>query len=246
MTVNGEPMDAVLLRAHGVARRHASRQALAGVDLEIARGEVLALLGVNGAGKSTLIKLLAGVMKPDAGTIRVAGEDLLENPGAARRLVGYLPERTALYRELTAAESVDFCLRLRGWRGASARAARDRALARCGVADVADRLVGVLSRGQQQRVGLAQAVAHAPALLLLDEPTAGLDPVQTAAFHALVRELSAAAAVVLSTHQLRDVEACAGRVALLVEGRIAEQLARERFATLEQRLFAAALGTRAA
>jgi len=239
-------MDEVLLRVSDVRRAHAGRSALAGLSLTLARGEVLALLGVNGAGKSTLIKLLAGVMKPDAGSIRVAGSDLIANPSVARRLVGYLPERAALYRDLTVAEGLDFCLRLRGLRGAAARAARDAALARCGIADAARRLVGSLSRGQQQRVGLAQAVAHAPALLLLDEPTAGLDPVQTAAFHALVREVAADAAVVLSTHQLRDVEACADRVALLVEGRIAEELARAQFDTLEQRFFAATLGTRAA
>jgi ABC-2 type transport system ATP-binding protein len=239
-------MDEVLLRADDVHRAHAGRPALAGLSLSLARGEVLALLGVNGAGKSTLIKLLAGVMKPDAGSIRVAGEDLIANPSAARRLVGYLPERAALYRDLTVAEGLDFCLRLRGIRGAAARAARDAALARCGIADAARRLVGALSRGQQQRVGLAQAVAHAPALLLLDEPTAGLDPVQTAAFHALVREVAAGAAVVLSTHQLRDVEACADRVALLAAGRIADELARAEFGALEQRFFAATLGTRAA
>lgn len=239
-------MDTVLVRVADVARAHAGRSALAGVDLELARGEVLALLGINGAGKSTLLKLLAGVLKPDAGTIRVAGEDLIARPGAARRLVGYLPERAALYRDLTVVESLDFCLRLRGLRGTTARDARDRALARCGLTDVARRLVGVLSRGQQQRVGVAQAVAHAPALLLLDEPTAGLDPVQTAGFHALVRELASDAAVVLSTHQLRDVEACAGRVAMLHEGRVVAQLDRARFAELEQRFFAAAMGTRAA
>ncbi|HET7844170.1 MAG TPA: ABC transporter ATP-binding protein [Xanthomonadales bacterium] len=239
-------MDAVLLRAEGVARAHAGRPALAGVDLALARGEVLALLGVNGAGKSTLLKSFAGVLKPDAGTIRVAGEDLIGNPKAARRLVGYLPERAPLHRDLTVAESLDFCLRLRGIRGAAARAARERALERCGIADVARRLVGVLSRGQQQRVGVAQAVAHAPAVLLLDEPTAGLDPVQTDAFHALVRTLAGEAAVVLSTHQLADVEACASRVALLHAGRVVDELDRAAFASLRERFFAAALGARAA
>jgi len=239
-------MDAALVRVEGVARAHAGRRALAGVDLELARGEVLALLGVNGAGKSTLLKLLAGVLKPDAGTIRIAGEDLLGNPTAARRLIGYLPERAPLYRDLTVAEGLDFCLRLRGLRGAAARAARDRALARCGLAEVARRLSGVLSRGQQQRVGLAQAVVHAPALLLLDEPTAGLDPVQTAGFHTLVLELAADAAVVLSTHQLHDVEACASRVAILHEGRVVDRLARDGFDALQQRFFAAAMGVRAA
>lgn len=246
MAVNGERMDAELVRAEGVRRTHAGRVAVADLTLVLARGEVLALLGVNGAGKSTLLRLLAGVLKPDAGTIRIAGEDLLANPSAARRLVGYLPERTALYRELTVVESLDFCLRLRGFGGAAARAARDAAIARCGLADVARRLTGVLSRGQQQRVGVAQAIAHSPALLLLDEPTAGLDPVQAAAFHALVRELRSAAAVVLSTHHLDEARACADRVALLAEGRVREALPRERFAELEARFFAAALGARAA
>lgn len=246
MGVNGEPMGAVLLRAEGVVRAHAGRPALAGVDLALARGEVLALLGVNGAGKSTLLKSLAGVLKPDAGTIRIAGEDLIGNPPAARRLVGYLPERAPLYRDLTVAESLDFCLRLRGIRGEAARTARDRTLERCAVADVARRLVGVLSRGQQQRVGVAQAVAHAPAVLLLDEPTAGLDPVQTESFHALVRTLAADAAVVLSTHQLGDVEACASRVALLHAGRVVGELDRTAFGSLRERFFAAALDVRAA
>lgn len=212
--------DAPLLRVENVTRRYDGRVALAGLTLSLERGQVLGLLGVNGAGKSTTLKLLAGVLSPHEGVIRIEGHDLRESPGVARRLVGYLPESPPLYGELRVAEYLAFCAELRGVPRGERRVAIERALERCDLAAVSRRLCGSLSKGYQQRVGLAQAFLHAPRLLLLDEPTAGLDPVQAARLRALIAELQPDHGIVLSTHQLPEIAACCDRVAMLHGGRL--------------------------
>ena len=209
-----------LVLAEAASRRHPGRIAVEDLSLAVARGEVLALLGVNGAGKSTALKLLAGVLAPHAGRVRIAGVDLQQHPGAARASIGYLPERPPLYPDLTVREYLDFVARLRGLPGATRRAAVDAALQRCDVVHVARRLCAALSKGEQQRVGLAQAIVHDPPVLLLDEPTSGLDPVQAARLRALVAELAPTRAIVLSTHQLPEAQRCATHVAMLHEGRL--------------------------
>jgi ABC-2 type transport system ATP-binding protein len=197
----------------------AGRRVVASLNLNLDRGSVLGLLGVNGAGKSTTLRLIAGLLAPSNGQVLVAGADLRETPAAARRL-GYLPETAPLYPELRVAEYLAFCARLRGLHGAKVTQAVARVIDRCGLGDVSRRLLGNLSKGFQQRAGIAQALVHSPELIVLDEPASGLDPLQAAQIRALVRELGAEHAVILSTHLLPDVQACCDRVAILHEGRL--------------------------
>jgi len=200
-----------------VSRVLAGRPVVCDLDLALAKGEVLGLLGVNGAGKSTTLRMIAGVLGPTTGCVRLDGKDLHEHPELARRGIGYLPETPPLHPELTVAEFLVFCARLHGVASGSAKAV-DRAIERCGLGEVRRRLIGALSKGFRQRVGLAQAILHEPALIVLDEPASGLDPVQALKLRELVRGLGADHAVVLSTHVLPDVLACCDRVAILHEG----------------------------
>ena len=197
----------------------AGREVVKGLDLEIRRGEVLGLLGVNGAGKSTTLRMLAGMLAPTTGTIRFEGKDLYENPALARRYIGYLPEVPPLHDELTVEEFLGFCARLHGLGGGTIEAV-DRVIRRCQLTEVRRRLIGALSKGFRQRVGIAQAIVHEPDLIVLDEPTAGLDPVQTRKMRDLVESLSQGHAVVLSTHVLPDVLASCRRVAIMNAGRL--------------------------
>jgi len=210
-----------LLQAENLARRFGGVEAVRDVQLSLVRGRVLGLLGVNGAGKTTTLKLLAGLLAPDRGRVLVQGRDVARDPGAQRAFVAYAPEIPALHRDATPREALQFAARLRGLRGAALTAAVTGSLSRCDLGAVSDRLIGKLSRGQQQRVGLAQALVHEPALVLLDEPTAGLDPVQAAATREWIAGLREHAAVIVSTHLLGDVRACCDEVAVLHEGAIA-------------------------
>lgn len=189
------------------------------LSLRLQRGQVLGLLGVNGAGKSTTLSMIAGAMRPDSGSILLNGSDFLEQPELARQLIGWLPERAPLWPELTVSEHLDAHGRLRGLGGAALREARTAIIERLELQPLARRLAGVLSQGQRQRLGLACALLHRPALLVLDEPANALDPVQVAALRTLIREQAAAGtAVILSTHLLAEVTAVCDRVAILHEG----------------------------
>ncbi len=210
-----------LLEARHLARRFDRTDAVRDVSLTLARGRVLGLLGINGAGKTTTLRLLAGILEPDRGTVHVMGEEVSRRAGARRRRVAYAPERPALDPAATPRESLDFAARLRGVAAAQRRSSIAEAIGRCELESFADRLNGRLSRGQQQRTGLAMALVHGPALILLDEPTAGLDPVQAAATRSWIGKLRDDAAVIVSTHLLADVTACCDEVAVLHEGTIA-------------------------
>jgi ABC-2 type transport system ATP-binding protein len=216
--VNASP---ALLALDRVSRQRAGRAAVSELSLQVHRGEVLGLLGVNGAGKSTTLAMLAGALAPGSGRIALDGMDPGEDPRRAGRLVGWLPERAPLWPELTVAEHVQASARLHGLRGRAVRGAGDAVLERLQLADLRRRLAGVLSQGQRQRLGLACALVHDPALLVLDEPGNGLDPVQAAALRALIRERAAAGCgVILSTHLLPEVTAVCDRVVILHEGRL--------------------------
>lgn len=207
-----------ILALDRVSRRLAGRVVVREVDLSIARGEVLGLLGVNGAGKTTTLRMIAGVLAPSAGHVRLGGVDLSEEPELARRMIGYLPETPPLHAELTPEEFLRFCARLHGVARGAVAAAIDRTIERCELGEVRRRPMAALSKGFRQRVGLAQAIVHEPDLIVLDEPASGLDPVQALKLRELVRGLGREHAVVLSTHVLSDVAACCDRVAILHRG----------------------------
>jgi ABC-2 type transport system ATP-binding protein len=208
------------LQLEHVSRRLSGRTIVEAIDLVLPRGRVLGLLGVNGAGKSTTLRMIAGLLAPTTGAVRVDGIDLKARDGHARRAIGYLPEEPPLYGELTVDEYLRFCARLHGIAGTAVAAAVERAIARCELGEVRRRLCGLLSKGFRQRVGIAQALVHEPALVVLDEPAAGLDPVQALRLRDLVASLREAHAVVLSTHVLSDVTACCDEVVILHRGRV--------------------------
>jgi len=207
------------LSAHGLTRRYGKHLAVDGIDIEVRSGEVLGLLGPNGAGKTSTMQMLTGNLAPSAGAIRICGIDLLENPVAAKSRIGYLPETPPLYRELNVREYLQLAARLHRVPRAQCAAAVERAIARCSLGEVSRKLIGTLSKGYQQRVGIAQAIVHEPELVILDEPTVGLDPNQILDIRALVRELGRSHGVMLSTHILSEVEAVCDRVQILHHGR---------------------------
>jgi len=214
-----DAVDGALLQARGLTIRYGPRPAVTDVDLSVPRGEVLGLLGPNGAGKTTLLRRLAGILPGQSGTVSLDGRDPAVDP-ATRRRIGYLPEDPPLYGDETALGYVTFLAGLSGVPRRGRREAARQALARTRAADLGDRLAGRLSRGQRQRVALAGAIVHHPDVLLLDEPSEGLDPRQKVAFRNLVAELATESAVVFSSHLLAEVAAVCERVVVLDAGRI--------------------------
>lgn len=210
-----------LLVARGLTRRYGPRAALVGLDLTLARGDCLGLLGLNGAGKSTTLKILTGVLAPHAGTVLIGGHDLARAPLAAKRQLGFLPDVPPLFPDARVDEYLALAARLRLVTDVAGAVAR--AKARCGLTDVGPRLIRNLSKGYQQRVGIAQAIVHEPALLVLDEPTVGLDPVQIRDVRQLVAALAREHAVILSTHLLAEVQQICTRVAVLHQGRLVHE-----------------------
>ncbi|MEQ8661720.1 MAG: ABC transporter ATP-binding protein, partial [Gammaproteobacteria bacterium] len=205
----------VLLAARGLTRRFGHRTALAGIDITLRRGEVLGFLGLNGAGKTTTMQILSGALVADAGRVEVCGHDLARAPRDARAALGYLPQTPPLYDDMLVDEYLALCARLHAIARSAVAAAVARARARCGLADVGGRLIRHLSRGYQQRVGIAQAIVHEPAVLILDEPTNGLDPAQIRDVRALLTGLAGERAVIVSTHVLGEVRTLATRIAIL-------------------------------
>ena len=212
--------DDILVRVDALERYFGDIAAVQGVSFEVRRGEVLGFLGPNGAGKSTTMQIIAGALAPSGGQVLVNGVDILDEPRAAKAQVGYLPEQPPLYRELTVDEYLRYSARLHRIPRDGVDRAVDRAKHRCGLADVGRRLTGNLSKGYQQRVGIAQAIIHAPAVVILDEPTVGLDPIQIREIRALIRELGGDHSVILSTHILPEVQSVCDRVLIIHEGRL--------------------------
>ncbi|MBL0162972.1 MAG: ABC transporter ATP-binding protein [Xanthomonadales bacterium] len=203
-----------------VSRNLSGRTIIEDLSLTLDRGEVLGLLGVNGAGKSTTLRMISGMLAPSSGSVTLGGLDLYANPERARRDIGYLPEEPPLYGELNVEEYLGFCARLHGLPRPTINAAVERVIERCELGEMRRRLTSLLSKGFRQRVGLAQAIVHEPALIVLDEPASGLDPIQALRLRELIRTLAVDHAVVLSTHVLSDVLACCDRVAILHQGRL--------------------------
>ena len=203
-----------------VSKRHGDRTALVSVAFSAVPGTITGFLGPNGAGKTTTMHMLTGNLAPSRGEIRICGIDLLEDPSAAKARIGYLPEVPPLYRELTVNEYLQLAAKLHRVPRARRREAVATARQRCGLAEVGGKLIGTLSKGYQQRVGIAQAIIHAPDVVVLDEPTVGLDPNQIRDIRALIRELGGAHSVILSTHILPEVEAVCDRVQIMHYGEL--------------------------
>lgn len=217
MTNSSSP---ITISAKDLGRSYGGRAAVDHVSFELRQGEVLGFLGPNGAGKSTTMRMLTGNLAPSTGSVSICGIDLLDSPKAAKTKIGYLPETPPLYRELTVNEYLRLVARLHRVSRQSITAAVQRSEERCGLTAVANKLIGTLSKGFQQRVGIAQAIVHSPDVVILDEPTVGLDPIQIREIRTLIRELGGSHSVILSTHILPEVESVCDRVQIMHAGRL--------------------------
>lgn len=213
-------MTTITVSAKDLSRSYGARSAVRHIGFELRQGEVLGLLGPNGAGKTTTLQMLAGCLAPSTGAIEICGINLLKHPSEAKALLGYLPEIPPLYRELTVDEYLRLVARLHRVPKHEIAAAVNKTKQRCGLSEVGKRLVGSLSKGYQQRVGIAQAIVHNPRVVILDEPTVGLDPIQIREIRSLIRELGGEHSVILSTHILPEVESVCDRIQIMNRGKL--------------------------
>lgn len=209
-----------MIEVSDLTKRYAGRTAVNGISFTVGRGEVVGFLGPNGAGKSTTMRILACYQPATSGTARVAGHDVFREPDEVRRRIGYMPESNPLHLDMRVREYLKFRARLKGLGWHRSRERVDSVIQQCGLTDVSRRIVGQLSKGYRQRVGLADALVHEPDLIILDEPTIGLDPHQIRAVRALIKELGKTTTILLSTHILNEVEMTCSRVLILERGRI--------------------------
>ncbi|MCU7958622.1 MAG: ABC transporter ATP-binding protein [gamma proteobacterium symbiont of Bathyaustriella thionipta] len=210
-----------LLSVDALSQHYARHIAVDNLSFSLQKGEVVGFLGPNGAGKSTTMRMLVGAQAPSHGRVCIQGIDIQQDPMQAKACIGYLPESPPLYPELNVEEYLQFCARLHGIKTATAiKRALDRACERCGLQPVRHKLIRHLSKGYQQRTGIAQAILHEPQLIILDEPTVGLDPSQIRQIRALIRQLADHSGIILSTHILPEVQTVCSRVLILHQGRI--------------------------
>jgi ABC-2 type transport system ATP-binding protein len=209
-----------MIEVSNLTKRYAGRTAVADVSFTVDRGEIVGLLGPNGAGKSTTMRILSGFMPATSGTVRVAGYDVFFESNEVRRRIGYMPENNPLYLEMRVREYLKFRARLKGLGWKKSRQRVDTVMEQCGLTDVRRRIIGQLSKGYRQRVGLADALVHEPELIILDEPTIGLDPHQIRAVRQLIKNLAEKHTVLISTHILPEVEMMCSRVLIMFDGKI--------------------------
>lgn len=213
-------MQNFTVEANALTRLYGGREAVSNVSFTLSKGEVLGFLGPNGAGKSTTMKMLTGNLAPSAGSVKICGIDMIENPKDAKALIGYLPEMRPLYKELTVDEYLTIAARLHRVSSGSIKKAVEHAKERCGLSHMSKRLIENLSNGYQQRVGIAQAIIHSPMVVILDEPTVGLDPIQIRDIRALIREIGSTHSVIISTHILPEVEMVCDHVQIIDKGKL--------------------------
>ncbi len=210
----------MMIEVSKLNKRYAGKSAVADLSFEVERGEIVGLVGDNGAGKSTTMRILSCFLPATSGTARVAGLDVFTQADEVRRRIGYMPENNPLHYDMRVREYLKFRARLKGLGRSRSRQRVDAVLAQCGLGDVSKRIIGHLSKGYRQRVGLADALVHEPELIILDEPTIGLDPSQVRVVRQLIKELASRHTVLISSHILPEVEMTCHRVMIMREGRI--------------------------
>lgn len=210
------------VHSHVAGEHNSSNQTIAvdNINFTLQRGEVLGFLGPNGAGKSSTMQMLSGNLAPTHGSIKIAGMDLLDNPIAAKAKIGYLPDTPPLYKELTVDEYLNYCARLNQLAKADVKQAVSMAKERCGLTEHGERVINNLSKGYQQRVGIAQAIIHSPDIVILDEPTVGLDPIQMIEIRKLIKELGQTHSVMLSSHILPEIQTICDNVLIINQGKL--------------------------
>ena len=212
--------EEILIKVEDVSRRFGERQAVDDISFTVRRGEVLGFLGPNGAGKTTTMQMICGILASSSGNISIAGHDIVNDAQQAKTHIGFLPETPPLYLDLTVEEYLYYCAQLRKIDKTNIELAIANAMARCGLDEVSQRLIKNLSKGYQQRVGIAQAIVHSPAVVILDEPTSGLDPNQIVEIRQLISELGDDHSVILSTHILSEVQGSCDRVLIINKGKL--------------------------
>jgi ABC-2 type transport system ATP-binding protein len=212
-----------MIRIENLVKAFGAKRAVDGISFNVERGEVVGFLGPNGSGKSTTMRMITGYYAPTSGSVRVGGHDVIESPMETKRLIGYLPENAAAYTDMTVRGFLDFAAELRGLSGDARRKAVAKAVERCFLSSVLHQSIDTLSKGYRHRTCLAQALIHDPEVLILDEPTDGLDPNQKHEVRNLIKELGRTKAVVFSTHILEEVDASCTRAIIIDRGRIVAQ-----------------------
>lgn len=220
-----------MINVQNLTKRYGELLAIKDVTFKVEKGEVLAFLGPNGAGKTTTMRILTGFIPATSGTAAIAGYDIFEDSHEAKKRIGYLPERPPLYHEMTVSEYLLFVAKIKGVDRKVRSSALGGVLEKCALTGVKDRLIGNLSRGFRQRVGLAQALIHNPEVLILDEPTTGLDPKQIIEVRQVIKELAGQHTIILSTHILSEATATCQRVIIIHEGKIVAVDTQERLST---------------
>jgi ABC-2 type transport system ATP-binding protein len=209
-----------MIEVEGLTKRYGRHTAVDGISFKVQKGEILGFLGPNGAGKTTTMRILTCYLPPTEGTARVAGFDVFDQPLEVKKRVGYIPETPPLYPDMDVETYLTFCAKIKGVSSKGRKAKLDGAIDKCRVGDVRKTLIGRLSKGYRQRVGLAQAILHNPDVLILDEPTAGLDPKQIIETRELIKGLGGEHTIILSTHILPEVSMTCGRVVIINKGRV--------------------------
>jgi len=209
-----------MIEVTNLTKRYAGHTAISDISFAVRRGEVVGLLGPNGAGKSTTMRILAGYLPGTSGSVRIGGLDVFFQAEEVRRRIGYMPENNPLHQDMRVREYLKFRARLKGLNRSHSRQRIDRVMEQCGLTDVSRRIIGQLSKGYRQRVGLADALVHEPELIILDEPTIGLDPNQIRSVRQLIKGLAESHTVLISTHILPEAEMTCSRMVILYEGRI--------------------------